>query len=100
MESRPAATIRRCISVSIVPGATALTRMPAGPHSIASERTRPSTPAFEAQYDARAREALGRGDRRDHDHAAALREVRAGGLGAEEHARRLIPTTRSQSATG
>ena len=46
---RPLATIAFCISVSIVPGATPLTRMPSGPHSMANERTSPSTPALEAQ---------------------------------------------------
>ena len=37
-----------CISVSIVPGETALTRTPWGAHSAASERTSPWMPALAA----------------------------------------------------
>ncbi len=51
--AKPVATNSLAISVRIVPGATALTRIRSGPHSTASERTRPLTPAFAAQYAAR-----------------------------------------------
>src|SRR5207247_11289467 len=52
--ARPLATTACGSGLLALPGATAFTRIPSGPHSVASERTRPSIPAFEAQYDARA----------------------------------------------
>ena len=46
--SRAGAGIARTLGVAIMPGITALQRIPRGPHSAASVRAIPTIPAFDA----------------------------------------------------